>query len=79
MRIRLTVENTSAGVRATILEKGEAGERSDTFMVASVKQAKQRASSVARKHGLDRYGVIDRTKRARVGAAAPPAADLAGE
>jgi hypothetical protein len=64
MKVRLTLESTAGGVRATILEKGDTGERSDTFIVETVKQAKLRASTVARRHGLDRYGVVDRTKRA---------------
>jgi hypothetical protein len=73
MKVRLTLENTASGVRATIREKDDAGEQSNTFVVETVKLAKQRASSIARKHGLDRYGVIDRTKRAGDQLASPPA------
>jgi hypothetical protein len=66
MQVRLTIEQTDAGLRATIRERADQhsriGERSDTFMVESVGEAKRRASAVARQHGMSSYGVVDRTK-----------------
>jgi hypothetical protein len=64
MKIRLTIESTSAGLKATIREKDDASVRLNSFLVDTVQQAKQRAKSVARQHGLGTYGVVDRTKEA---------------
>jgi hypothetical protein len=64
MKVRLIIENTASGLRATIREKDDLGARLNSFLVESVQQAKQRAKSVARKHGLGTYGVVDRTTAA---------------
>ena len=65
MKVKLTLENTKGGLRATIFEQKDEqsrlGRRS-AFSVESVLQAKQRASAAARKHGLTQYSFVDRTR-----------------
>jgi hypothetical protein len=65
MRVRLFVENTKAGLKATVREQDDAGVSSSTrtFRVASMEQAKRRASTVARGLGLSSYSFIDRTHK----------------
>jgi hypothetical protein len=66
MRVRLTIEQTDAGLRATVRERsdrdGQVKDRSDTFLVESVSEAKRRAAAVARQNGLTSYGVVDKTR-----------------
>jgi hypothetical protein len=68
MKVKLTVDATKEGLRATILEQPAQGASvaalaPEPFMVARVEDAKKRASAVARLHGLAQYSFIDRTKR----------------
>ena len=65
MRVRLFVENTKAGLKATVREQDDAGVSSNTqtFRVSSMEQAKRRASTVARGLGLSSYSVVDRTQK----------------
>jgi hypothetical protein len=63
VKIRLTVEPAGKRLRATIRERDEGAEdRLATFSVQSVGEAKKRASSVARAHGLTTYGFVDKTQ-----------------
>ena len=65
MRIRLFIEETKSGLRATIREQDDAGaySSSKSFRVENVEQAKRRAASVARGRGLGTYNLVDRTKQ----------------
>jgi len=66
-KVRLIVEQTGRGLRATIQERNDPataeGPSLEVFSVESIQVAKQRASSVARKHGLTSYAFIDKTRR----------------
>jgi hypothetical protein len=65
MRVRLFVENTKAGLKATIREHDDGGACSkiQSFRVISMEQAKRRASTVARGLGLSSYNIVDRTHK----------------
>jgi hypothetical protein len=66
MKLKLTVEATSEGLRATILEQRDpdgAAAALAPFIVPTIEAAKKRASSIARQHGLAQYSFVDRTKR----------------
>jgi hypothetical protein len=65
-KVRLTVEQTKEGLRATILRRadptdGRVARQSEAFLVESVAVAKRRASAVARQHGLTNYAFRDKT------------------
>jgi hypothetical protein len=64
-KVKLTVERTDAGLRATIFQRKDpatrVGERAEAFLVESVPAAKKRASAVARQHGLSTYAFVDKT------------------
>jgi hypothetical protein len=64
-KVRLTVERTSDGLRATILRRGDpasgAAGQSEAFLVDSIAVAKRRASAVARQHQLTSYAFRDKT------------------
>ena len=64
MRVRLFIEAAKSGLKATIREQDDAGacSNSETFRVENVAQAKRRAATVARGHGLSTYNIVDRTK-----------------
>lgn len=64
MRVRLVIEATKTGLKATLREQDDAGAYSNTksFAVASVEQAKRRAATLARSLGLPTYNLVDRTK-----------------
>lgn len=67
MIVKLTVADTDSGLRATLRELDDDrnpldGRRARSFRVASVQEAKKRASSLARKHGLTTYRFLDKTK-----------------
>jgi hypothetical protein len=63
VKVRLTVESAGKRFRATIRERDDGAEdRLATFPVESIGEAKKRASSVARAHGLTTYGFIDKTR-----------------
>jgi hypothetical protein len=65
-KVRLTVEQSVEGLRATIQRRDDptiAGSaKSEAFLVESIEVAKRRASSVAKKHGLTSYAFIDKTR-----------------
>lgn len=66
MKLKLTVEPTSEGLRATIVEQSDAAAAPSAlapFIVSTIADAKKRASSIARRHGLTQYSFVDRTKR----------------
>lgn len=64
-RVRLTVEQTDKGLRATIQQRYQLPSArkaiSEAFLVDSIAVAKGRAVEVARKHGLKSYGFVDKT------------------
>jgi hypothetical protein len=63
MQVRLFIEAAKGGLKATIRELDGAGaSNSKTFLVENVAQAKRRAATVARGHGLSTYNIVDRTK-----------------
>jgi hypothetical protein len=65
MKVRLTIEQTEGGLRATIRQRderrGSTSDQVETFPVESMDQAKRRAAGVARRHGLKSYGLVDKT------------------
>jgi hypothetical protein len=65
-KVRLTVEQTEKGLRATILRRddpanGRTAGQTEAFLVESVAVAKRRASAVAKQHGLTSYAFRDKT------------------
>ena len=64
MSVRLKIEDSSAGLVATISQRDDDGKitgRPSIFLVGGKDEAKQRAKAVARAFGLRTYGVVDKT------------------
>ena len=77
MFLRLKIEETRQGLRATLSQRGEDGKLTETpavFVVADRQEAKQRAKAMARALGLKTYGFVDKTAASGSPQAAAPAA-----
>ena len=65
MIVRVKIQDTDAGLRATLWTQNEPGEEesksSETFLVKSAAEARKKASDLARHHGLKTYRVLDKT------------------
>ncbi len=65
MIVRLTIQQTGAGFRATISKREEEGEgavgKPEIFLVDTKEEAKKRAKDLARSLGLKTYRVVDKT------------------
>ena len=68
MSVRLKLEDTDKGMRATISQRDETGRVTgapSVFLVGDKDEAKRKAKSLARNLGLKTYGVVDRTGAAK--------------
>ena len=65
MIVRLIIEDTDAGLQATLYTRNDPGEvdseSSETFLIKSKAEARKKASDLARDHGLKTYRVLDKT------------------
>jgi hypothetical protein len=65
MIIRLTIQQSGAGFRATISKREDEGHGAighpEVFLVDNKEEAKKRAKDVARGLGLKTYRVVDKT------------------
>ena len=61
--MRLEIEDTRAGLVATISPRDDNGKINGAFdfLVGDKKEANQKAKAVARALGLNTYGVVDKT------------------
>ena len=63
--VRLIIEDTDAGLRATLWTQNDPGEEesksSEAFLVKNKTEARKKASNLARRHGLKSYRVLDKT------------------
>jgi len=62
--VRLKIEDTDEGLRATLWSQNDPGEdankSSEVFLVDSKTEARKKASALARRHGLKTYRVLDK-------------------
>lgn len=67
MIVRLIIQNTDAGLRATLYTQNDPGEvesrSSEAFLVETKAEARKMASDLARRQGLKTYRVLDKTLR----------------
>ena len=67
MIVRLIIQNTDAGLRATLFTQNDPGEAesksSEAFLVKTKAEARKMASNLARRQGLKTYRVLDKTLR----------------
>ena len=67
MIVRLIIQNTDAGLRATLYTQNDPGEveskSSEAFLVKTKAEARKMASELARRQGLKTYRVLDKTLR----------------
>lgn len=67
MIVRLIIQNTDAGLRATLFTQNDPGEveskSSEAFLVKTKAEARKMASNLARRQGLKTYRVLDKTLR----------------
>ncbi len=67
MIVRLKIEDTDEGLRATLWMQNDPGEdtnkSSEVFLVESKTEARKKASDLARRHGLKTYRVLDRAAK----------------
>jgi hypothetical protein len=64
MSVRLKLQESDRGLRATISQRSGTGQlvgKPSIFIASSKEEAKQRAKSVARGLGLKTYGIVDKT------------------
>ena len=64
MSVRLKIEDTSAGLVATISQRDDTGKVIGTpsaLLVGSKEEAKHQAKTLARSLGLKVYGIVDKT------------------
>ncbi len=65
MIVRLIIQDTDAGLRATLYTRNDPGEAesksSEAFLVKTKAEARKMASDLARHHGLKTYRVLDKT------------------
>jgi len=65
--VRLIIQNTDAGLRATLFTQNDPGEveskSSEAFLVKTKAEARKMASNLARRQGLKTYRVLDKTLR----------------
>jgi len=63
--VRLIIQDTDAGLRATLYTQTDPGEveskSSEDFLVKTKADARKMASALARQHGLKTYRVLDKT------------------
>lgn len=63
--VRLIIQDTDAGLRATLYTQNDLGEveskNSEAFLVKTKAEARKIASALARRHGLKTYRVLDKT------------------
>jgi hypothetical protein len=63
--VRLIIQDTDAGLRATLFTRNDPGEveskSSEAFLVKDKAEARKMASDLARHHGLKTYRVLDKT------------------
>jgi hypothetical protein len=63
--VRLTIQDSDAGLRATLYTQNDSGEveskSSEAFLVKTKGEARKMASDLARHHGLKTYRVLDKT------------------
>ncbi len=67
MSIRLKIEDSSEGFRATISQRDDAGKVTQPpsiVLVQSKEEAKLQAKALARTLGLKTYGIVDKTSTA---------------
>ena len=65
MIVRLIIQDTDEGLRATLWTQNDPGEEesksSEAFLVKTKAEARKMASDLARHHGLKTYRVLDKT------------------
>ena len=65
MIVRLIIQDTDAGLRATLYTRNDPGaaesNSSEAFLVKTKAEARKMASDLARRHGLKTYRVLDKT------------------
>jgi hypothetical protein len=63
--VRLIIQDTDAGLRATLNTQNDPGDveskSSEAFLVKTKAEARKKASDLARHHGLKTYRVLDKT------------------
>jgi hypothetical protein len=64
MIVRLIMQDTEEGLRATLWTQNDPGEveskSSEAFLVKSKAEARKKANDLARRHGLKTYRVLDK-------------------
>ena len=64
MIVRLKIEDTDEGLRATLWTQNDSGEgeskSSEVFLVENKTEAREKARDLARHHGLKTFRVLDR-------------------
>lgn len=74
MSVRLKIENSSAGLVATISQRDDAGKvvgAPSVSLVDTKEEAKQQAKALARSLGLKVYGIVDKSETAELSPARP--------
>jgi hypothetical protein len=65
--VRLIIQNTDAGLRATLYTQNDPGQveskSSEAFLVKTKAEARKMASELARRQELKTYRVLDKTLR----------------